>query len=172
MGYTTDFDGNFKFNKPLDKGTLDILTGLATTRRMRRDMTKLFPNNAEKAARFGIEGEFYIPKYDEDGHTHDSSVIDHNMPPKTQPSLRCQWAPNEDGTELAWDGGEKFYNYIEWLEYIVERILKPRGYSITGLVIWRGEEVDDIGTIIVKNNKIDVREGKHIKFAKNKKGAL
>jgi hypothetical protein len=45
---------------------------------------------------------------------HDLSIIDHNYPPENQPGLWCQWIPNEDGTAICWDGGEKFYNSIEW----------------------------------------------------------
>ncbi len=36
MGYTTDFTGAFKLNKPLDDETYNLLVGLATTRRIKR----------------------------------------------------------------------------------------------------------------------------------------
>lgn len=38
MGYTTDFSGQFELNKMLDKETAKVITQLAQTRRMKRDM--------------------------------------------------------------------------------------------------------------------------------------
>ena len=93
---------------------------------------------------YGVEGEFYV-KDDDKGVTH------RNDPPSTQPSLWCQWISNELGTEIEWDGNEKFYNYVEWLQYIINW-LTPRGYVLNGEVQWRGEDFNDIGTIIVENN--------------------
>lgn len=44
---------------------------------------------------------------------------------------------------------EKFYSYVEWLVYIVNKVLKPAGYKLTGTVDWQGEDNDDIGIITV-----------------------
>lgn len=52
--------------------------------------------------------------------------------------------------------GEKFYKYVEWIKYLIDKILKPRGYIVDGEVHWRGEEFRDIGNIVVKNNKVTV----------------
>lgn len=49
---------------------------------------------------------------------------------------------------------EKFYCYIEWLVYIVTKILEPAGYKLTGTVDWQGEDDDDIGIISVDENGI------------------
>ncbi len=149
MGYTTEFQGSFKFNKPLDLKTKTFLNKFAGTRRMAR---KVGPE-------FGVEGEFYVDGGDGEygrGQGHDDNIISYNEPPCTQPSLWCQWVPDEDGTCLLWDGVEKFSCYVEWLQYLVEDILAPCGYSITGRVEWRGEEFGDRGTIDVVNNKITV----------------
>ena len=76
-------------------------------------------------------------------------------------SLRyCQWIPNEEGTALEWDYGEKFYQYIEWLEYLVEAFFKPEGVKLNGTVQWQGEETGDVGKIVVKNNKVKIVEPK------------
>ena len=78
------------------------------------------------------------------------------------PSFYCQWIPemDEDGeTYIAWDGEEKFYEYIPWLKYIIDNILAPAGYKISGQVEWTGEDSSDFGKICVAENKILILEG-------------
>ena len=67
----------------------------------------------------------------------------------------CQWRPTSDGRAIVWDGGEKFYGWLEWLECLVEERLKPWGYILNGEVRWRGEDLKDAGVIYVKNNEIE-----------------
>jgi hypothetical protein len=165
MGYTTDFDGEFELDKPLSEEHLNYLNAFAYIRHMRRDPSKLI--NKEDLIRelvglpLGEEGEFYVGSSADAGGNFkgqhvDDSVIDNNYPPKTQPGLWCQWIPTEDGESIEWDGGEKFYYYVEWLRYIIEKFLKPWGYILNGTVRWRGEGFDDIGVIRVENNQIQV----------------
>lgn len=149
MGYSTDFNGKFKLNKTLTPSLKEFLTKLNDTRRMGRNVSS---ND------FGVEGEFFVDGEGFKGQGNGSSVIDHNTPPKTQPGLWCQWIPTDDGNALEWDGGEKFYHYIEWLNYIIEKILKPNGYIVNGTVDWTGEDASDVGEMIVKNNKITIKE--------------
>jgi len=51
--------------------------------------------------------------------------------------------------------GEKFYGWLEWLEYIIRYQLKPWGYLLNGQVSWRGENSGDSGIIYVKNNRVE-----------------
>ena len=54
-----------------------------------------------------------------------------------------------------WDRGEKFYNYIEWLEYIIENFVKTQDkLKVNGYLVYMGEDVHDIGIIEVKNNRV------------------
>lgn len=78
------------------------------------------------------------------------------------PSHYCQWVPNADGAGLQWDGGEKFYDYTEWLRYIVEQFLKPWGYILNGEVKWQGEQGSDFGMLVVRDNVVTAREGKQV----------
>lgn len=115
MGYTTDFDGMFRFKGPLPDRLRDELTYLQTAR-------------------------------------HDDRVM---------PGLYCQWALQYENLQpvgLAWDGGEKFYDYVEWLEYIIE-LLDDEDVLLEGIVRWRGEDFDDIGFISVVDNKVTVVKG-------------
>lgn len=148
MGYTTDFEGKLKLNKQLSLDDHTFLKKLSKTRRMARNVDP----------KYGVEGEFYVDGDGMMGQGHENNIIDYNIPPKTQPGLWCQWTPTDDGEYLVWDGGEKFYNYVEWLEYIINW-LAPRGYVLNGSVTWQGEESDDMGRIIVKDNVVTTQEG-------------
>jgi len=147
MGYTTSFYKNFSVTPTLTPVDRTFLTKFAETRRMKR---KLGPE-------FGVDGEFFVDGKGDFGQDDDDSVVDHNRPPATQPGLWCQWIPNQDGTEIGWDGNEKFNNYVEWLEYLIKSILKPRGYTLNGQVEWQGESGGDMGRIEVKDNVIKVK---------------
>lgn len=80
---------------------------------------------------------------------YDSYESDH-------PNSYCQWEVSEDGTELEWDGGEKFYKYIEWLNYINEEKLKKWNVILEGKVKWQGEEIGDVGIILAINGNISI----------------
>jgi hypothetical protein len=142
MGYHTDFRGSFRLDKQLSPEIKEYLTKLANTRRMGRKTDD----------EFGIEGEFFTDGTGFKGQDSGGNVINGNEPPVTQPSLWCQWIPTGDGLEIEWDGGEKFYNYTEWIYYIINKILKPNGYTLNGSVRWRGEEFDDDGVMEVRDN--------------------
>src|SRR4051794_10619531 len=89
----------------------------------------------------------------------DPSIIDYNRPPSGQPGFWCRWIPSEDGGAVEWNGGEKFYDYLPWLAYLVEHFLGPWGYQLHGEVRWQGEESDDFGIIEVHANAIAARQG-------------
>lgn len=144
MGYTTDFLGQFDLNKELDVKTYTFLTKLNDTRRMKRDV----------GPEYGTDGEFYVEDNNE-------GVVDHNRPPSTQPGLWCQWVPTEDGLSLIWDGGEKFYNYVNWLKYIIEKVLVPKGYVLNGEVEFQGEDMSNRGLIVCKDNVVSIKEIKY-----------
>jgi len=144
MGYTTDFEGSFNITPVLSQKDNEFLTKFSETRRMARNV----------GPEYGIEGEFYVDGTGWAGQDSD------NRPPSTQPGLWCQWIPTDDGSELVWNGGEKFYNYVEWLQYLIDKILAPRGYTLNGECQWFGENRDDVGTIIVKNNVVTTKVGK------------
>ena len=149
MGYTTDFQGVFTLNKKLTPKLQEYLKKFANTRRMARKLPK----------KYGVEGEFYVDGGGMCGQDHEDSVIDYNHPPSTQPGLWCQWVPTDDGMGIEWDGGEKFYHYVEWLQYIVSNFLEPKGYVLNGTVSWHGEDSDDVGVIKVEDNVIHTYDG-------------
>jgi len=117
MSYT--LDGRFDLNKKLDEPTYEFLNNLAKTRRMKR---MIEPS-------FGVEGEFYV-----NGNDYDSNIMDKNKTPKTQPSLYCPWVPTKDRLGIEWDKKEKASEPIKWIEYIISKVLAPKGYVLSGEV--------------------------------------
>jgi len=160
MGYTTEFKGSFKLDKPLKKKHRKYLTAFANTRRMKRDL--IIADSLKDKRRkkvnlpIGQDGEYFVGGNGFMGDEIDQSVLESNYPPSTQPGLWCQWIPNEEGTEIVWNGVEKFYYYIEWLQYIIDNFFKRWEYKLNGEVMWQGEEMGDIGKIVVNDNSIIV----------------
>lgn len=157
MGYHTDFRGGFEVTPPLQKVHENYINKFSETRRMKRDPDKLedVPDPIRKAVNLGIgeDGEFFVGSKEHSGQDFSHpSVVDGNRPPSSQPGLWCQWIVI--GDTVQWDGGEKFYNYTEWLQYLIDNFFKPWGYTLNGQVDWRGEDWSDTGTIQVINNKI------------------
>ena len=159
MGYTTEFNGCFMLDKPLDPSHARYLRVFADTRRMKRsaDIAENFsdPVRHEIGLPIGIEGEYFTGGGGHAGQEHDNSIINFNVPPDTQPGLWCQWIPNEDGTAIVWDGGEKFYNYIDWIKYLITHFFARWGYTLNGDVLWQGEEYEDRGIIMIRNNVVN-----------------
>ena len=164
MGYNTDFSGEFNLNKPLTKAHKTYLEKFAETRRMKRleeralDLYDPVRDAAELPV--GFDGAYFVNGRGHCGQDNDESVTNENIPPTGQPGLWCHWIPNHNGTAIVWDGGEKFYDYVEWIEYLVEHFLKPWGYKVNGEVEWIGEDPNDRGLIVIKNNLVKVKVAK------------
>jgi hypothetical protein len=156
MGYTSEFSGIITLNKKLDADTAEFLKKFNQTRRMGRK--GLDP-------KYGIEGEFYVDGKGDFGQDNDPSIIDHNKPPSTQPGLWCQWVPTEDLSGIEWDGGEKFYESKAWMEYIIDKILAPKGYIANGTIEVQGESLEDHWWLVVKENKVTSRNTTEIQEA-------
>lgn len=134
---------------------------------------------------YGNDGEFFAKDDGNSGQTTDNSIIDHNTPPGQvgynekgdfnyvwdenqrrskeglcQPGLWCGWTVNSNS--LFWDGGEKFYSYIEWLKYLINKFFIPWGITLNGEIEWEGEESSDFGKIVVTDNEVTVLTGKKV----------
>jgi hypothetical protein len=154
LGYTTVFEGAFEINKELDDETYELLKGLSTTRRVKRDPAVLEKLGYGEAECFGVEGEFYV-EYDQERQSQDCpSVVDDSEPPATQPGLWLQWIPTEDRRHIVWDKIGKFYNADTWILYLIENVLAPRGYVLNGVVNAQGEKEDDQWSLQVNDNKV------------------
>ena len=197
MGYSTDFNGSFRLNRPATNQEKEYFNRFGDTRRMKRDVAKLmelyhgehgnpFINvEGHPEYAYGNEGEYFANDDEVSGQTRDKSIIDYNVPPGQipyngmdtfdkvwrdnakrvsdgvcQPGLWCQWRLNDDGIDLEWDGSEKFYNYVEWLKYLINHFFSEWGILLNGEVEWEGEDSRDLGKIIVADNKVTVKIGR------------
>ena len=167
MGYTTDFDGQVILDKTLTDDQAAYLRRFSETRRMQRDAEIASeqddPLRIAVGLPIGPEGCYFVGD-------SDASVTDCNHPSQgeatvfdpedgKQPGLWCQWTVREDNDKIGWDGGEKFYHYVEWMRYIINNFLAPWGYVANGEIAWRGEDIGDVGIIIVDDNDVSSHSG-------------
>lgn len=158
MGYTTEFEGQFIVTPTLTPAHAEYLRKFNETRRMARDPAQAAqlddPLRLAVGLPIGQEGGYFVGAGGSYGQSKDASIVDYNGAPRNQPGLWCNWTTNDDGTAIVWDHGEKFYSYVQWLEYLIEHFLKPWGYVLDGKVSWQGEEASDIGLIWCQANEV------------------
>jgi hypothetical protein len=159
MGYTTDFYGEVNVTPPLNEAERTYLRKFAETRRMDRE-----------------RGPYFVDGTGDFGQGHDPDIRNFNGPPAGQPSLWCQWVPNEDGTAIEWDGQEKFYESEAWMAYVIDHFLKPgaeaskvgdpqfAGFTFdhvcNGTIEAQGEQHDDKWRLVVEDNIVRVQSAK------------
>jgi hypothetical protein len=78
-----------------------------------------------------------------------------------------QWVPSETLDAIVWDQQEKFYDYEEWMAWLL-RWLDARGIQANGVLDWRGEDSSDIGRIIVKDSAMTTEQGVTTKASSHK----
>lgn len=167
MGYNTEFEGSFEFEEKLSDEMIQYINRFSTTRRMKRDVEKIketyhdwkqlsFNGNLGEDGEYFVGDSEWLIDWRSRNNDIDPSIIDYNEPPATQPGLWCQWIVSLDGKYLEWDGNEKFYDYVEWLDYLITHFFTPNNIFLNGNVMWRGDDFDDMGKITVEHNKITV----------------
>lgn len=156
MGYTTEFEGYIEVNSPLSEEECLYLEKFSNTRRIVRRQSAYYVGGGGLA-----------------GQAREDDIIDYNMPPEEQPGLWCQWVPNRFGNKIEWDGGEKFYNSVEWMEYIIDHFFGDdplakselpflQSHKLNGEILAQGEDIDDRWRLIVKDNVVSREEHPHI----------
>jgi hypothetical protein len=86
-----------------------------------------------------------------------NQLIEYNEDPDViegdKPGSYMQWIPDESLQAIVWDGEEKFYCYVEWLEWLMALLLR-KDIIANGDLIWNGESTGDVGKITVVNNAV------------------
>jgi hypothetical protein len=175
MGYNTKFKGSLKLSKTLTKEQQKWFNDWTTIRKKHYDSNKLmehYKGVGSLDGDYGENGEFfgYIPNELRDGDNvwksdysqwvNGSSDLmfpiegKNNDSPSNQPSLWNNWMIV--GDELFYNDGDKFYGYIEWLEYIRTKILSKWGITFEDgyKIKWRGEDKGDRGSIVYENGEL------------------
>lgn len=164
MGYTTDFYGTARIEPPLNSLEVSYLKDFCRMRHMRRENGPLWisPNVAVDW-----------------GQSRDPDIYDYNFPPPELPGLWCHWTPNDEGTWLEWDGGEKFYYGAEWMDFVVNKLLSPEAaafvkkheheddrllafkcnHTVNGQFDAEGEDSGDKWKLIITDNVVSVSQG-------------
>ena len=158
MGYTTYFNGGIFIDPPLENDLIEYINAFCSTRRMQRDVQKLeefYKGKYGWENSYGIDGEYFIGG---DSDYLDKSIININNPPSTQPGLWCQWVITDDGEYIEWDQGEKFYKSPEWMQYIIDNFIAPKGHICNGEIYATGEDSEDVWYLVVKDNKVTVEQ--------------
>lgn len=83
-----------------------------------------------------------------------NSISHPEIPTHNQPSEVCDWVI--DGDKLISDDSDRFYEFEEWLHYLIKNFFKPNGYVLNGEASWDAEDVG-YGMIVVKKNKISIQ---------------
>lgn len=78
-----------------------------------------------------------------------------------------QWVPSESLDAIVWDQQEKFYDYEQWMAWLL-RWLADRDIKADGQLDWRGEDSSDIGRIIVVDSAMTVEQGVTTKASNHK----
>lgn len=177
MGYYTSFSGSFRIEPALKKEHWDYLEMFLDKRHMRLDVEQVkdLPDPRRKALGLpiGVDGEFCVAVQETESPWTAAGMqlepkrvgdrpglaLDPNRPPGDVPSLYTYWRLEEGPEEHYLSGPEdsaKFYEYVEWLTYLLEKFFIPWGYQLTGDVEWRGEDDDDAGQLELVENKLTV----------------
>ncbi len=69
------------------------------------------------------------------------------------PDGYMQWVPTVDLRGIVWDGNEKFYDYKEWMFWLVS-LLATWDITASGTLYWSGEETDDTGSLVVNGMSV------------------
>jgi len=156
MGYTTDFHGSITIDPPCNMEEIEYINRFSSTRRMKR---KSGPYTA-------------LPGSDGFGQDRSEDILEYNAPPPEQPSLWCHWVVDDTGTRIEWDGGEKFYEAAEWMQYVIDHFLRPAAiaqaelpflqanHTCNGEIEAQGEEYEDRWLLVVENNRVGTKAGR------------
>ena len=174
MGYTTHFYGELSFDPPVSDELAAYINAFADTRHVKRDVDairQIYPNWEKLCWKgdLGRDGEYFVgkqidTKWSDTGSEMSVSqwadyrmvangILDNNHAPAGVPGLWCHWIINKEGN-LCWSGAEKFYDYDRWLEYLIERFIKPEGYVLNGRIGYIGERGGDLGYLVVTENQV------------------
>lgn len=168
MGYRTTFNGELLLSRNLTVAQFNFINKLGSTRRVKRDVSRLmeickgkdgYPyttvegNTPEEI--YGVEGEFYV------GNENYTSITHNNDTPSEQPSLYGDFVVEEHGENQVLVLNECGYagDAIKWVKYLIKNLFEPWSITLNGDIEWEGSERGDLGLIEVSNNVVEISDG-------------
>lgn len=153
MGYTTWFEGGFTPNKPFKKEFINYINAFSEKRHEPRDVEIIKRSDPDWSkhcldGNLGPYGMYYVGSFN-GGIVDRSSVKGY-----TCPGYWCDWFINEKTGAVEWNETENFYEYTDWLIFLIKNFFEPAGYILNGGILWEGEDNEDRGKISVVNNKV------------------
>ena len=171
MGYDTEFEGSFKLSRRVTPDEFDYMRRFNFTRHEAFDVDKLIAEFGDsrglKGLGYGERGEYYVSAIDGHCARENACIVrggymyrprHYQYGDEKEISPNCHWKLTDDGMRLVWDGGEKTYDYIEWLDVTIG-IFEHWGITLSGSVNWHGDDDDDDGNITVLENRIVKTDG-------------
>lgn len=157
MGYTTKFKGEIGFNREVDGWLVDYINKFSRIRHMVLSESRikgLFHDWKDLCFKgmLGRHGQYFIGLEDYDHRNPSMCVVNPNRWPEGCPGFYCQWVIRDN--KLVWRGDEKFYDYVDWMRYLIDCFFEPEGYVLNGTIRWQGENIEDAGYIYVVDNKV------------------
>jgi len=146
MGYTTDFLGHIDINPTLNEAEIAYLQAFGHSHRFDRP-----------GGPYEVPANPYAEAQGDRGPSVPAEA--YNRPAPGQPQLWCQWTPCWDGCCLAFDGTEKFYQPVRWLEYLIGHFLEPgAAASGSGVAVFDEFSFDHVLQGIVVGCRRDNKE--------------
>lgn len=184
MGYTTDFYGTFSISGNITYKLVKYIDAFSAMRHCAIDpdfFKSHFPDWKEYGfnGNIGKHGE-YIAIPSENIYDLQAKYPDYVETNRYNIGIPfgywCHWnfldnSENplfDDGIELVdvdeligkkqlrfgWDGSEKFYDYEDWLRFMIFHFFIPSGVFLNGATLAVGEGDGDAKYIIIKNNEV------------------
>lgn len=66
----------------------------------------------------------------------------------------CDWELNDDDKTIGFNGSEKFYEYVPWMQYITDSLKQKFGIEVSGEVNYSGEDFEDHGILKIVDGKV------------------
>lgn len=140
MGYTTEFEGALELRPALADGLV------AAWNAMVKERNNTYLDGSPRSFDAKLYGRLEVRRPNA-GQTKWPCA----------PSCWDQWTLRQDKakqcTLIEWDGGEKFYGFIRWLQHTLDTlhaVVRPLQLSVTGLIRWQGQEKEDQGVLRVE----------------------
>jgi hypothetical protein len=148
MGYSTTFTGHLDLSTPLNDHQQKFLDYFVNCRqciyKQLHDNHPIF--EMIKNCNLPMKKEYLVSDND-----HDVKLFnDHTG----KPSLNCDWIVEDN--QLKWNENEKFYNYLEWLQYLIDNFFNVWNIKLNGIMDYKGEDLGDCGTIVVNDSIITI----------------